>query len=47
MDVKVTWQNKLAFTGSGDGEFTTALDAKPDVGGDGNGFEPMELIAIG
>ncbi len=47
MDVKVTWQNKMAFTGRGKGEFTTELDAKPDVGGDGNGFEPMELIAIG
>jgi putative redox protein len=47
MDTKVTWKNKLAFTGSSDGGFNVALDGKPAVGGDGNGFEPMELIAIG
>jgi putative redox protein len=47
MEVKVTWKNKLAFTGIGVKGFTVPLDAELSVGGNNDGFEPMELIAIG
>jgi len=47
MEVNVIWKSKLAFTGRGEDGYTVALDAEPAVGGDGKGFEPMELIAIG
>jgi len=47
MDTKVTWKNRLTFTGSAPSGFTVPLGADPSVGGDNDGFEPMELIAIG
>ena len=47
MDVKVTWNNKLSFTGIGESSFTLPLDAEESVGGENSGFRPMELIAIG
>jgi putative redox protein len=47
MEAKVTWNKKLSFTGTGENGFTVPLDAEPSVGGENNGFEPMELIAIG
>jgi putative redox protein len=46
MDAKVTWKSKLAFTGSADSGFTIDLDSDPTLGGDGNGFRPLELMAI-
>jgi putative redox protein len=47
MEAKVIWKNHLFFMGSGENSFTVPLDAEPSVGGENNGFEPMELIAIG
>ena len=47
MDVKVTWKSRMSFEGSVPSGFTLPLDTDPAVGGDNNGFEPMELIAIG
>ncbi len=47
MEVNVTWKNKLAFDGNGESGFTLPLDGEIAVGGDGNGFRPMELIALG
>ena len=47
MVVKVTWNNKLSFTGIGESGFTLPLDAEESVGGENTGFRPMELIAIG
>lgn len=46
-NVKVSWKGKLAFTGSAGSEFEVPLDARKDVGGDENGFRPMQLIAVG
>lgn len=46
MEVNVTWKNKLAFIGNGE-EYSVPLDAENTVGGEGMGFKPMELIAIG
>jgi putative redox protein len=47
MEAKVTWNKNLSFTGSGIGQFTIPLDAEQEVGGNDEGFEPMQLIAIG
>jgi putative redox protein len=47
MDAKVTWDGRLSFTGSADTGFTLQLGADPSVGGDNDGFRPMELVAIG
>lgn len=46
MDAKVTWGGKLAFTGTADSGFELALDGKASAGGEENGFQPMELMAI-
>ena len=47
MDAKVIWKNKMSFEGSADSGFSVPLGTTPEVGGDNNGFRPMELIAIG
>ncbi len=47
MDAKVTWSKRLSFIGEADTGFSLPLGANPQVGGDNDGFRPMELIAIG
>jgi putative redox protein len=47
MNVNVTWNKKLSFMGNGETGLSVPLDSSPAVGGENNGFEPMELIAIG
>lgn len=47
MDAKVTWQQRMTFTGSADTGFNVPLGADAGVGGDEDGFRPMELIATG
>lgn len=47
MDAHVTWQGKLSFVGSADSGFQLPLGAGESVGGDDDGFRPMELIATG
>ena len=47
MDAKVTWHNRLSFTGSANTGFQLPLGTTPEVGGDNDGFQPMELLAIG
>jgi putative redox protein len=47
MDAKVTWQQRMTFTGSADTGFSVPLGADAGVGGDEDGFRPMELIATG
>ncbi len=46
MDAIVTWHGGLTFTGRGDTGFVVPLGAAPTVGGDDDGFRPMELMAI-
>jgi putative redox protein len=36
----------MSFTGSADSGFEIPLDAKTTVGGSGNGFLPLELMAV-
>jgi len=47
MDAKVTWKGKMTFSGSADTGFELPLGAEPEVGGDNDGFRPIELFAIG
>lgn len=47
MNATATWQQKLTFTGKSDSGFSVPLGASPSVGGDDDGFRPMELIATG
>lgn len=47
MEAKVTWKNKMSFTGTANSGFSVPLGTDPAVGGDNDGFRPMELIAIG
>ena len=47
MWVSVTWQHGLSFSGEADTGFSVPLGASPAVGGDDDGFRPMELIATG
>jgi putative redox protein len=47
MDAKVTWHRRMSFTGSADSGFQLPLGSSPEVGGDKDGFRPMELLAIG
>ncbi|MEW6568359.1 MAG: OsmC family protein [Chloroflexota bacterium] len=47
MKATVTWDHGLTFVGSADSGFTVTLGGDPGVGGEGDGFRPMELIAVG
>jgi putative redox protein len=47
MNAQVIWKGKMSFEGSSDSGFTLPLGADPEVGGDEDGFEPLELFAIG
>jgi putative redox protein len=46
MDALVTWKGKMSFTGTADSGFTLPLGTEPAVGGDNDGFRPLELMAI-
>jgi putative redox protein len=46
MDAKVTWDHGMTFSGMADSGFTVPLGASPSVGGENDGFRPMELMAI-
>lgn len=47
MDAKVVWKKRMSFEGTSDSGFTVPLGTVPEVGGDDDGFRPLELIAIG
>ncbi len=46
MDAKVTWRGRMSFTGTADTGFEVPLGASPQVGGDNDGFRPIELMAV-
>ena len=46
MQAKVIWQENMAFTGRADSGFDVQFDAKEEVGGQGKGFAPLELMAL-
>jgi putative redox protein len=47
MEAKVIWKEQLSFTSTGSNGMTIPLTADSAVGGDKEGIEPMELVAIG
>jgi putative redox protein len=47
MEANAIWKNKLSFTGTGITGLTIPLISESSIGGDEQGFEPMELVAIG
>ncbi len=47
MEVQVTWSSGLTFSGSADSGFSVPMGADPSVGGNDDGFRPMELFALG
>jgi putative redox protein len=46
MSVEVQWQGRLSFTGTADSGYEVPLGTYPEVGGDDDGFRPMELMAL-
>ena len=46
MDAEVLWKGRLTFTGNADSGFEVPLGSYPEVGGDDDGFRPMELMAL-
>jgi len=46
MDAIVTWNKGLSFTGTANSGFKIQLGADKDVGGDDDGFRPLELMAL-
>lgn len=47
MEAKVSWKGRMSFTGTADSGFEAPLGTIPAVGGDEDGFKPMELFLIG
>ncbi len=46
MGARVTWHGGMTLTGTADSGFTVPMGAAPAVGGDNDGFRPMELMAM-
>ncbi len=46
MKAEVQWKGRMSFTGAADSGFEVPLGSSPEVGGDNDGFRPMELMAI-
>lgn len=46
MQARVDWKGRMSFVGIADSGFKTQLDAKEEVGGEGKGFIPLELMAL-
>ena len=46
MDAKVTWSKGMTFTGTANTGFNVPLGADPSVGGENDGFRPLELMAV-
>lgn len=46
MQAKVDWKGRLSFEGKADSGYSIALGAEAAVGGDADGFRPMELMAL-
>ncbi|MCS7061006.1 MAG: OsmC family protein [Anaerolineae bacterium] len=47
MDAKVVWKGRLSFDGTADSGFNIRLGGSPEVGGDNDGFRPVELLLVG
>lgn len=47
MQAKVIWKKGLSFDATADSGFQVSLGGDPTVGGENDGFRPMEFIAMG
>jgi len=47
MDAKVIWKERMSFEGTSNSGFKVPLGTSPNVGGDNDGFRPLELLTIG
>ena len=47
MEANVIWKKRMSFEGTAESGFKVPLGTSPSVGGDEDGFRPLELIAIG
>lgn len=47
MDAKVTWKHRMSFTGSAETGYNVPLGTEATVGGDEDGFRPIELLVTG
>ena len=46
MNAEVQWKGRMSFTGAADSGFEVPLGSSPEVGGDNDGFRPLELMAL-
>jgi putative redox protein len=46
MQAKVNWEGRMTFVGTSDSGFNVNLGTELEVGGDNDGFRPLELMAI-
>jgi putative redox protein len=46
MKANVHWHERMSFTGTADTGFDVPLGAPPAVGGDSDGFKPIELMLV-
>ncbi len=46
MNATVAWRQGMSFTGKADTGFEVPLGADVEVGGDDDGFRPLELMAV-
>jgi len=47
MDAKVIWKENMSFEGTADSGFKVPLGTVAELGGNNDGFRPLELLAIG
>ena len=47
MEANVIWKQRMSFEGTAESGFKVPLGTSPTIGGDEDGFRPLELIAIG
>lgn len=46
MEAQVIWKDRLSFSATADSGFRIDMGTDPAVGGDNDGFRPIELMAI-
>ena len=46
MQASVVWDHGMTFTGTADSGFEIPLGAHPSVGGENDGFRPLELMLV-
>ena len=46
MGAKVSWKGRMSFTGTGRLGLEVPLGTSPEVGGDNDGFSPVELVLV-